>query len=280
MNTVSVSTLLDTARGLGMRETSEMLLFHSLSAALGTLTYGHATTGPIALHDAGPTLADGIRWSGIIVACAGALVAAPGGVARIRDGIMDTAWKLWRRLLGQLARVLPWLGKDANVPPATARGSVRIPTPRISGRGWVWNENDPDAQKIDALRRQILELWEELSRAQQQARAGTEALRTELMRDLAALRADHHAVIQQHEQEKRQDAQIDARGLPLVALGIVLTGVPDGLAARPWIGWPATAVALLLTIWLAAWPCAVWLAHKIARPAGGRTAAGASGQPG
>lgn len=156
------------ARELGAGDFGEAAI-PSLSVMPGVVTHGRITAGTIALRTAGPTQADWIRWSGIVVVCAGALVAAPDGVAQIRDGITDTARKFWRRLIAQLVRVLPWLRKDANVQLVTARANLRVPTPCISGRGLVWNEGDPEAQKIEVLRLQILELWEELNRAQQEA---------------------------------------------------------------------------------------------------------------
>lgn len=68
------------------------------------------------------------------------------------------------------------------------------------------------------------------------------------------LQTAHLAMSLQWEEEKRRAVQIDARGLPLIGLGILMTGVPDGLATWDWFGWWVTAVAVILMLWLAALP--------------------------
>jgi hypothetical protein len=42
---------------------------------------------------------------------------------------------------------------------------------------------------------------------------------------------------------------VDARGVVLIGTGVVMTGVPDGLAAFPWSGWLVVALALAGTVW-------------------------------
>jgi hypothetical protein len=41
-------------------------------------------------------------------------------------------------------------------------------------------------------------------------------------------------------------AKTDARGVILIGIGAILTGIPDELAQVAWIGWLAFAIALLL----------------------------------
>ncbi|MEQ4723176.1 hypothetical protein [Nonomuraea sp. B19D2] len=49
-------------------------------------------------------------------------------------------------------------------------------------------------------------------------------------------------------EQERQAARIDARGLPVIATGIVLSGIPEWLAALPLrIGWALPVIGLLLT---------------------------------
>jgi hypothetical protein len=46
-------------------------------------------------------------------------------------------------------------------------------------------------------------------------------------------------------EQERTAAEVDARALPLVGLGIVMTGIPDGLARFPALGWIVVGAALL-----------------------------------
>jgi hypothetical protein len=43
---------------------------------------------------------------------------------------------------------------------------------------------------------------------------------------------------------------VDARGIWVIGFGIVLTGIPDELAAQPVVGGIVTAAAIGLTIWM------------------------------
>ena len=40
----------------------------------------------------------------------------------------------------------------------------------------------------------------------------------------------------------------------MIGLGILLAGVPDGLAVVGWLGWTIVALSLALALWLGAWP--------------------------
>jgi hypothetical protein len=51
----------------------------------------------------------------------------------------------------------------------------------------------------------------------------------------------------------RQAARVDPRGVVLLGLGVVMTGVPDGLARFAWLGWLVIAGALAVTIWFVVW---------------------------
>lgn len=39
----------------------------------------------------------------------------------------------------------------------------------------------------------------------------------------------------------------------LIGAGVVMTGVPDGLAAFPWFGWLVVVLALAGTAWATLW---------------------------
>ena len=104
-------------------------------------------------------------------------------------------------------------------------------------------------------------LWKEISRLhdninqvsqEAQQRLSDQASRLDSV--AADLRASHQAMSHHWEEEKRRSVDIDARGLPLIGLGILMTGLPDGLAAWDWFGWLVTAVAVILMLWLAVLP--------------------------
>ncbi len=49
-------------------------------------------------------------------------------------------------------------------------------------------------------------------------------------------------------EQERQSARVDAGGIPIITAGVVLSGIPEWLAALPWhSGWLLPAAALLAT---------------------------------
>ncbi len=53
-----------------------------------------------------------------------------------------------------------------------------------------------------------------------------------------SLRSDIAELRQQLAERDHEGARIDARGLPVIGFGILLSGIPDELASIPWgLGW-------------------------------------------
>jgi hypothetical protein len=54
---------------------------------------------------------------------------------------------------------------------------------------------------------------------------------------------------------EKQAAAIDSRGILLLGAGVILTGIPDGLARVAWVGWAAIGVSVfvMLCVLLAPW---------------------------
>jgi hypothetical protein len=82
----------------------------------------------------------------------------------------------------------------------------------------------------------------------------------------AERQATQQAVDAQRRHDERRSARIDARGLPLIGLGIVMTGIPDGLARWAWVGLIFVVAAALLVIVLALWAFGRWVASRISPP--------------
>ena len=116
------------------------------------------------------------------------------------------------------------------------------------------------------LRAEVQKIWGELREARREARDNHSALSARVDRETGQLRSDHQALIEDLKTERNRDAQIDARGLPLIGLGILLAGVPDGLAVVGWLGWGVVAFSACLAVWLGVWPAGAWLWHKVRRP--------------
>lgn len=186
-------------------------------------------------------LAEWITWTGVAVAVIGAAEAAPDGSARIWSWTRDHV----RIFRGWLARFVPWLrGRPVTVQGVTANVNVTMPKPGISGTGYVWNPAASDKDKIETLFQMYRQQGARIGEVERQAREQAEAVRAEALRELTEVRGVTSSIIGQLRQNEARSAQADARGIVVVAGGIVLTG----LAAQLALCWPAAVVVAVAVL--------------------------------
>jgi hypothetical protein len=204
------------------------------------------------------TEADAIIVAGVATALAGSLVAAPDGAFLIvRQAINDI-----RKALHWISHPGQWRRRHIN-----AEGGLRVSAAaRASGEGTVQvirNPHTPVEEQLRQLWKAVDRLEERAGHLERELKHADERLSSAIKRvseNVSAARAAFDALLEERE---RKAATIDARGLPLVGLGIVMTGVPDYLAAWGWPGWLVISVAGALVIWLALVPFASWLVRAV-----------------
>ena len=216
-------------------------------------------------------LAEWIRWTGVVVAVAGALIATPDGVSEVRRHIRVPRWLVlvWR------ADYMPWpfnlhRGRDAkiNARPAEATAHPGWPTATQP-----WDPVADDHRKIEVLHLQHELLLEDLGRFRDDTLQRFETAQADLRAAEAQLRATHEQMANELAQKDRRAAQIDARGLWPIGFGILLTGIPAELAYIHVLGIAVTAAAVVLTVTLA------WAGVSSRRDDAARSRAAASGSP-
>jgi hypothetical protein len=106
---------------------------------------------------------------------------------------------------------------------------------------------------VDLLDEHIVRAFGEIEKVRQEAAVGDAALRRIIEQQAGELRAAAEAHQAAHAAAQRQSAQVDARGVVLIGAGVVMTGVPDGLAAFPWSGGLVVALSLVGTAWATLW---------------------------
>jgi hypothetical protein len=189
-------------------------------------------------------LADCVRWTGVAVAVAGAFEAAPAGSAKI--------WRRARRwalhIRAWLARYLPWLKSSPVNVHGVAAGVMVMAKAGAVATGTAWNQNAPAKEQIEALHQRCLHLEARVADVQRLSREHAEAVRAEVMQAAGELRAASSAITLRISDMETRSARTDARGICVVVVGIILTGVPDGLATCALIGWGAIAGALALAL--------------------------------
>jgi hypothetical protein len=190
------------------------------------------------------------RGGGAVI---GTLVAAPDGTAWILRKVRGAVRWAWRKIHVFLARYLPFLRRSSTVHGVAASAVARS---GVTGTATVTPGWDPDASPeamIQRLHEQEVWVYAEFERARQEAREGDAELRQIIEQQTGKLRAAHQAHQAVHEVTQRQAARVDARGVILIGLGVVMTGVPDGLATLAWLRWLVITAALAVTVWFIWW---------------------------
>ncbi len=193
-------------------------------------------------------LSDLLRYTGIATALVGTVVVAPHAfldilarsrarAIRVVRAAQQAARRLLRRPQGQ-----PF---EARAVSATLSGGGHA---HASVTSTVRRADVPVKEQIDRLREEIADVRNSVSSVQadlnaerQQREAGVAAAQAAV----AAKAAEIHGRI---DTQEAQSQELDTRGLPPVAFGIVLSGVPDELAHFAWLGWLFLAGALWLTL--------------------------------
>ena len=203
------------------------------------------------------TLIHANRWVGVLIAIVGSVVVAPSGTALLWHTAADWTIRRRQQLRAQVARVVPFLRR----PPRSVSASVKA---TIGMTGTVTAivaaaPLDPAApleEQIAVLYRHIQLLEARLtlfSDQQSQENRNREKQVTELQKSLLDDIGELRRLV---EEKDHEGARIDARGLPVIGFGILLSGVPDELASIPWgLGWIfpivglGAGVATALTPW-------------------------------
>ena len=110
--------------------------------------------------------------------------------------------------------------------------------------GFRLNPNAPVKEQVETLRQMIMKQERRLSGVQREGRELVEGVRAEFRRELDDVRAVGNSIIGQMRESETRSARTDARGIAVVVVGIVLTGVPDGLARFAPVGWTFIAAAV------------------------------------
>ena len=191
--------------------------------------------------------ADVIRWVGVAVSVVGAIIAAPGGTRLVLSE--GRAW-VGSSLVSIRSKLswLPFLRETRHLTAAIG-GRSGLSGPLVRTTHAAWDKEAPIAEKVEALHRHV----DQLQLGLDQLREDASALRSSLAQQIASvdleLKGTIVGVTNRLDREAKEAARIDARGLPLIGLGIVLTGLPDGLSRwwHPFFGWALVGTVALFT---------------------------------
>jgi hypothetical protein len=164
-------------------------------------------------------------------------------------------WGRIKAILVHVPFLRPLLHENATISAVTVQGSVQIPTPGISGQGFVWNPDASVVARLELLYDQLKQVRADIQQASQKAMLDDTQLRQELTERQDTLEDAQQKLRQLIRARERRSARVDFRGVLLVGLSIFMMGIPDGLARWSWLGILFIVLAIVGTMAIVCW---VW----------------------
>lgn len=201
-----------------------------------------------------PDLVDLTRWVGTGIAVVGAFVVSPQGTVELWQAIVR--WLRAReRQAEAIVRKLGRRPKSVTIRPAPARGSATGGWATVTSANGTapWTKSTPVDERVEQLWREHSQLRETVNRDRQQLSQQIGGIRAELRRLGGQVDQGLRQIGDKIEGQKRAAAKVDARSLPVIGLGIVLTGIPDEVGTSPWSCFPvlvlSAGAATAVTVW-------------------------------
>jgi hypothetical protein len=195
------------------------------------------------------------RWVGVVVALVGTIVVAPSGWTLLLQSISQFTEEWLRAARTQISRIVPWLRPKPTSVSMSARvgGSASLSASARISVAKGWNPTAPVDARIEILLQRIIEAEGQLDAITRNVSDESSARKAAIEEVERKFQTETRALRSAIENQERYAALLDARGLPSLAIGIVLSGVPDDLARIPLhLGWLlpviGVAAALLATV--------------------------------
>jgi hypothetical protein len=182
-----------------------------------------------------------VQVLGAVVTIVGLLVVAPYEAGRVPPAVWHSITRALSRVRGWLVRLLR-LGKHRTFNVGSMTAILSTVTASFTGRVGVTDQGTTK-QQLAAIRAALTSIHGELDGL----RTEDGAIRAELTTKFNQLSGDHAALRDAYEQQRQEQGALNARGVPLAAVGALLTGLPGSwlAAAGWWLGGPLVAVGLL-----------------------------------
>lgn len=184
-------------------------------------------------------LTDVINWVGVTVGVLGAVIVAPSGFS-----------ELLRKIVASVRRFLPRKPKNVNVSASVASAFATA----MQGYGHVgMSAGLADHELLQHLAQRVDELSRTLLEVQKQSDDRHGELKREISRIEISGKQSETEIRELINANELRNAQFNARGLPLIAAGTVMTGPAGILAECVPFGWACVAGGIGLMIY-GVWP--------------------------
>lgn len=183
------------------------------------------------------TLADITRYIGVSVAFVGAVVVSPAGTALLVRSLAAQVRRRAEVVRGRLGKWIPWFRRTHTLEVHDAAHGHSAGSLSLSGTGRGWQPDASPEEKIERLRQWFEELATRLQKTEQGIREERDARSQAISEVTAELRAVSETLQAEIAASETRSAMTDARALPVVGLGVVLSGIPEVFASLPVVLW-------------------------------------------
>lgn len=192
--------------------------------------------GPMTSGASGLTEVDAIRWVWVAVGVLGTVVAASNGAALIASRLLS-----WLRPVGRylhcLARMLRFRQPSAPVLTGSGRFTATSQLTSTLTVTHLWDAGATIETKVTALHEEFKVLRQRINKLERDGDALERDLGSKINEVATECREKLTALQRRLDQERQEGARVDARGLPLIGISIILSGLPNGLARVAVVGW-------------------------------------------
>jgi hypothetical protein len=182
---------------------------------------------------------------GLVMSLAGSVAVAPSALPELAKMVKKDA----EQFRAQLARIVPRLRKDATEHGLAARGSAQMPgNVTITANGLATPRGSTEEQ-LDQLWKEIGSVREEGRIERQALRARDSILEQSISQLSSSTRSEHERIYRQIDHQEKEQTELEARALPLIGFGIVISGLAADLAKLPvWIDVVGLVLATIFSL--------------------------------
>lgn len=184
-------------------------------------------------------LIETIRVTGVVFALWGAVISVPEAVPRIGKDFAKLGVKLWHVLRR----------RPADMHYGAANGTtVRVNGTATGDSGFASKLEGSITEQLEQLRVRTNALSERISAMQHDLALLTNEVRRLTEATQASYKALLKNIKETHTYAEEKSLKLNARGLPLIGLSILLSGLPDRWVGIPWVAGILLALAAILLL--------------------------------
>lgn len=216
------------------------------------------------LSGSGAGLEDPARWAGVVIALLGAAAANPDATAHTISRVWGYVLDRGRRFRGWLARFMPFLRRDGVMHAGSAHVNLSDGVGVLHARGITpMVSSSTVEEKIEVLDKRTLRLHDEVGELQVRLGKSEGKLRQEIASTASELRHEIAQTRTAIEELNQQSIRSDASALPIIVLGVVISGMsPDARSVPMWLGLLVLFVLGAISVWRGVRIFSAWRAGR------------------